>query len=121
MQLLLQNVILAILPIALTRHIVHKVYSKMSLTVTNVPGPSEKVSIADQPIESLMFHVNHIHPVLSMISYDGNIQTTLCISRSALDDGHLLAGCFVKALVTIGNELKIEVPNSIVKQTLKDN
>ena len=117
-QLFLQNSVLPRLPTALNRLIVRRVYSKISLSFTNVPGPQEKVCLINEPIDSCMFYVNHIHPVLSLLSYDGQVNITLSISPEAIPDSYLLPKCFMKALVLLGNELKIEAPTSITKYAL---
>ena len=113
MQLGLQNIILPLLPTRLNRWIVHRVYSKISLTFTNVPGPQEMVSIADQPVDSVMFQASASHSVLGILSYRGQVYITFNFRKGAIDNSHLLPKCFMKALATLGNEFKIDVPHAI--------
>lgn len=115
LQLFLQNTILKILPFPLTRHIVHRAYSKISISFTSVPGPQEKVSIAGEPIDSCMFFACHIHPVLSFLSYNGQIYTTLLLKKDTFDDSHMIPKCFMRALITLCNEMKVDVPNSMIE------
>lgn len=119
LQLFFQNVVFALLPLVLTRLIVRRAISKISLTFSNVPGPKEKVSIAGEPIDSCMFFANHLHPVLAFVSYDREINATLLIQRRTLDSSHMIPWCFMKAIVEMCNEIKIEVPNSITEYTKK--
>ena len=87
------------------------------MTFTSVPGPQEKVMIGGKAANSLHFYVNTIHHVLSLLSYDGNIHTTLLIHNDALSDPHLLPSCFMKALILLANEFKIDVPNSVLQSS----
>lgn len=91
------------------------------MSFTSVPGPNEKVTFAGKVLKSLYFYANIIHPVLSMISYDGNMHTTLLVHNNAIPDAHLLPSCFTKALISLGNEFKIDVPNSVLQSSAKTN
>lgn len=90
------------------------------MTSTNVPGPQDQVVLAGEAVKSCSFFVNHLHPVLSMLSYNKNINTTLAIDDAAIPDAHLLPSYFMKALSLLGNELNADVP-SIVLQSAKLN
>ena len=114
---MLQNVILPFLPCFLYRDIVHRVYYRHSTTVTNVPGPKERIMIAKEQVKSCMFFVTHIQPVLSMLSYDGHINITLAVDEKAIPDSHLLQSYYMKAFVMLGNELTIDTPASILQST----
>ena len=109
--------IIAILPRWMSRDSVYKGYSRHSLTFTSVPGPKEKVIIGGKVAKSLHFYVNAIHPVLSILSYDGNMNITLLVHNNAISDPHLLPSCFMKALVSLANEFKIDVPNSVLQSS----
>lgn len=61
-----------------------------------------------------MFQANATDPVLCRLSYNGHIYTTFSFNRGAVDNSHLLPKCFMSALATMGNELEIEVPQSIL-------
>ena len=99
------------------RDTVFRVYSKISLTCTNVPGPQETVVVAGCQVKSCIFFVNHLHPVFSMLSYNGQIHAALAVDDTAIHNVHLLPSFFMRALVLLGNEMKIDVPESILKES----
>lgn len=116
-QMILMDYIIAILPRWMSRDSVYKAYSRHSLSFTSVPGPKEKVIIGGKVAKSLHFYVNTIHPVLSILSYDGNMNITLLVHNNAISDPHLLPSCFMKALVSLANEFKIDIPNSVLQSS----
>ena len=87
------------------------------MTCSNVPGPSEKVMISGAAVKSCMFYTNHLHPVLSMLSYDGQIYTTLVIDCDAIQDVESLPSFFMKSLVLMGKEFNINIPTSMENYT----
>merc|ERR1711976_643754 len=114
-QTILQNRILPLLPTFISKMIVHKVYSKRSMTVSNVPVPQYPVSIAGSTVKRALYFVNCIHPVFSLFSYNGHIQPTLFIDDSAVMQVHLLKSMFMKSLVKFGNEFNIDIPKSMMQ------
>jgi hypothetical protein len=106
--------ILRFFPRWLSRDSAYKVYSRHSMTFTSVPGPKETVMIGGKVVKSLHFYANSLHPVLSMLSYDGNMNITLLMHNDAISDAHLLPTCFMRSLVSLGNKFKINVPNSVL-------
>ena len=99
------------------RSIIHRVYYRHSVTVTNVPGPQEAVMIAKEQVKSCMVYVTHLHPILSMVSYDGQINITLTLDESAISDPHFFQSYYMKALALLSTELEIDAPASISQYT----
>ena len=91
------------------------------MTCSNVPGPSETVLIADATVKSCMFFTNHLHPVLSMLSYDGQIYTTLVIDSDVIQDVDLVQSFFMKSLALLGRDFSVNVPTSIDKYAYVSN
>lgn len=85
------------------------------MTSTNVPGPQDQVILAGEAVKSCSFFVNHIHPVLSMLSYNGHINATLAIDDTAIPDARLLPSYVMKALSLLGNELNVDVPSTVLQ------
>jgi hypothetical protein len=85
------------------------------MTSTNVPGPQEQVVLAGEAAKSCRFFVNHLHPLLSMLSYNGYVNATLAIDDMAIPDAHLLPSYFMKALSLLGNELNVDVPMEVLQ------
>ncbi len=111
----MQNYVLKFLPTSLSRKLVFDIHSKRSTTFSNVPGPEEQVMLADQPVKSIMFFTNHLHPVLSFFTYNGNIQTTVVIDDGAIADVELLPVCFMRSLILFAKEFNVEVPDSVLQ------
>ena len=99
----------------LSRKLVFDIHSKRSTTFSNVPGPEEQIMIAEEPVKSIFFFTNHLHPVLSFFTYNGNIHATLAIDDNAIADVHLLPTCFMQSLVLLAKEFKVEVPDSVLR------
>jgi len=111
----LVNSILSRIPLTLSRELTYNIYSRTSMSCTNVPGPEEKVTIAGCEVTSCMFFVNSLTSTLSMLSYDGNINITYAADENATPQIHLLPSFYMKALVALGNELQINAPASIIE------
>ena len=106
----LQNLVLPLLPVSLFRDVVHKIYARHSLTCTNVPGPAKQILVAGKPVSTCRFAIGHIHPVFSMLSYNGQINITLVADDEAIPDVHVLQIFYMRALVALGNEFKVGIP-----------
>lgn len=111
----MQNKILRYLPLDLSRNLVFDIHSKRSTTISNVPGPEEQIMVAEEPVKSIMFFTNHLHPVLSFSTYNGYLNSNLAIDDNAIKDVHLLPKCFMKSLILFAKELDVEIPESVQK------
>ena len=116
---MLQNRILKYLPLSLSRLIVYNCYAKRSMTFTNVPGPQDKILLANELVDSCSFFVYHLHPVLSILSYNQKINITLAVDEMAVPNAHMIPNCFMNAFVTLGNEFKIDIPSSVLQSAAK--
>ncbi len=110
---MLQNVIMPILPRISSRTLARNVYARQSLTTSNVPGPNCQFSIAGKPVSSCRFFVVNLHSVISMFSYNGTVTITMLADDEATSDIHLLPKYFTKALIDLGEEFNVEIPQSL--------
>jgi len=79
-------------------------------------GPNEQVILAGEELKSCRFFVNHLHPVVSILSYHGQINISLAVDEEQIPNIHLLAPCFMKALVLLSNELNVKnLPSSVLE------
>ena len=85
------------------------------MTCTSVPGPQEKVTIAGSEVKSCLFFVNHLHPVLSIFSYNGQVHMNLTADETSMSNAHLVPTFYMNALVLLGNALEIDVPKSVLE------
>lgn len=110
-----QNRVLSVLPQSVSRQAVYDIHSKRSTTFSNVPGPAETIMLAEQPVKSIMFFTNHLHPVVSCFTYNGSIHITLVLDDGAIANADVLPMCFMKSLVLFAKEFNVEVPDSIMQ------
>ena len=110
----LQNRILPLLPLWLYRKIVQKIFAGQALSCSNVPGPDHPILVAGKPVSALRFALlGHIHSVVGILSYNGQVNITLTADDEAIPDVHLLPKFYTKALVDLGNEFNVEIPQSL--------
>jgi len=114
-QYFLQNQVLKYVPIELNRQTVYDVFSRHSMSWSNVPGPQEEICIASKPVKSCYYFVPTLIPVISMLSYNGQIHITFVAAESGIQNVDLMPTFYMKSLVTLGNELNVDIPSSIMK------
>ena len=85
----------------------HKVYAGHALSTTNVPGPDYPIMVAGKPVSACRFAFGHIHSLVSMFSYNGYVYITMDADDEVIPNIHL------KALVDLGNEFEVEIPQSL--------
>ena len=79
-----------------------------------VPGPDHPILVAGKPVSALRFALlGHIHSVVGILSYNGQVNATLTADDEAIPDVHLLPKFYTKALVDLGNEFNVEIPQSL--------
>ncbi len=115
-QLILQNGILPYAPVSLYRKIVHTIFSKHSVHFTSVPGPQEEVLFAGKPVSQCWFSARHLGPLISMLSYNGEIYATLVADDEAITDVHLIPIYYMRALCKLADDYSVTIP-----QRVKDN
>ncbi len=113
-QLALVNKFLPILPLWLYQKIAFRMASRHSLTYTSVPGPDQQVYVAGKSVSMCRSAVlGHLHPIFTVLSYNGNISVTLVGDPEAIPDLHLLPTFFGKGLVALANEFNVKIPLSV--------
>ena len=113
MELVLINKILPLLPLSLYRIIAYKIASRHNLTYTSVPGPEEEVFIAGKRVSACRSAVTgHIHPIISMLSYNNNMSITL-VADESIPGLDLLSAFFIGALENLAQKYGIDVPSQI--------
>ena len=94
LQLLLINYVLLFLPLYLFRWMAYRMTSRHSLTYSSIPGPDNEVFICGKRVSSCRCSVvGHLHPIISLVSYNGNISATL-VADSSIPDLELMSQFF---------------------------
>ncbi|KAK1320549.1 hypothetical protein QJS10_CPA03g00815 [Acorus calamus] len=81
---------------------IHSTLKNTSLSISNLIGPKEKMSLADHPVRSLHFMVVGVPQslVITMVSYMGKLKVTMGTEKGFID-AKLLTTCMEKAFERI--------------------
>mmetsp|Transcript_6708 Transcript_6708/g.10028 ORF Transcript_6708/g.10028 Transcript_6708/m.10028 type:complete len:526 (-) Transcript_6708:272-1849(-) len=121
-QLWFQNVVCPWLPTSAFQKAVYDIYSRHNLTCTNVPGPAKKVLVAGKPVVNCRFNVDgHVHPVVSILSYNGQINVLFTADIKSIPDMRILERFYMCALKALGEEMGVEVPRNINRLAEQDD
>lgn len=90
-------------------------YSHKTHTGTFVvnAGPEKRVIVLGKPVTTCRFSVGHIHSVLSILSYNGMLNITLCADDEAIPGVQYFAVFYMRALVAIAEEYNVAIPESV--------
>ena len=111
----LQNVILPKLPVFISRKIIHSTYAKFSLGSTCVPGPSHPILVAGKPVSACRFSAIQVAPLLSILTYNGQVYATLTLDEKAMPGIDEFPSFYTKALVKLGEEFQVEIPQALLE------
>lgn len=110
LQLLIQNTIPPLLPLAVARQNVYDVFTRHSLVFSNVPGPTNECRLAGQVATGVqMFYANLI-PQIGFLSYNGKIFGNLVMDPESLPRAERLATFYAKALLKMAERLDVSSP-----------
>jgi len=112
MTLKIQNTLVPWLPHALSRQTVMDLFSRHSLVLTNVPGPSQKIRLAGQTVDKVQLFFENTITQVDLMSYGGTIFGNIIYDPVAMPGLQENFGrSYALALVDLANELQVkEVP-----------
>jgi hypothetical protein len=91
----------------------YRITSRHSLTYSSIPGPDNEVFIGGKRVSSCRCSVvGHLHPIISIVSYSGNISATLVADRS-IPDLDLMSQFFRKATIAMASSFSIPCENKV--------
>jgi len=95
-------------------HII-SIFAQNTHTGTFVPnaGPEKRIIVLGKPVTTCRFSVGHIHSVLSILSFNGMLNITLCADDEAIPGVQYFAVFYMKALVAIAEEYNVAIPESV--------
>ncbi len=111
----LQNIILPKLPVFLARKIIHSTFAKYSFTSSCVPGPSHPILVAGKPVSACRFSVSNVAPLLSILTYNGQVYTTFTLDEKVMPGVDEFPSFYTKALVKLGKEFQVEIPQILLE------
>jgi hypothetical protein len=119
MQLLIQNAITPYLPISVARQAVSDVFSRHSLVLTNVPGPSEKCCLAGKVVDDVQLFFDNVLNQFNLLSYGGQVYGNVVYDSAALPDFEDFGRSYGMALVQLAQLLNVEVPSCLRSYSTK--
>lgn len=95
----------------------YRIVCNTTFTISNIVGPTEKITLADNPVAYLRANTSSLPHALTMhmMSYAGRADMQILVAKDIIPDPELLAKCFQDSLL----EMKEAALTS--KKTLKDN
>jgi len=116
MQLKVQNSLASKLPVNLARQTCMDVFSRHSLVLTNVPGPTpEKVRLAGMTVEKVHLFFENILSQVSLISYADIVCGNIIYDHQALPSLDQFGFSYARALMDLAEAFKVEVPKEMLE------
>jgi hypothetical protein len=113
MQMQIQNKLAPLIPVSLGQKTVFDTFSRHSLVMTNVPGPSEEILFAGKTVKSVQLFFDNMLTQIDVISYAGQVYGNIIYDEAQLPNFDGFGQRYVAALVELANRLKIDVPAEV--------
>ncbi|WCJ17734.1 O-acyltransferase (WSD1-like) family protein [Euphorbia peplus] len=90
----------------------HKLLCQTTFTISNVVGPQEKITIADNPITFIRVNISSSPQALSMnmVSYAGKADLQIMVAKDIIPDPEFLAKCFEDSLLEMKEAAATQLP-----------
>jgi hypothetical protein len=96
-----------VLPTAMHMKATFDYFDKLTLTFSNVPGPSSAVRLCGKEIQCMNFFANSLAAcVFSLISYNGKVQLCAVADAESVPEPQQLVDLFAKAIDELHAETK---------------
>lgn len=115
MQLKVQNNFGPYVPTSAGQKTVFDTFSRHSLVLTNVPGPSVVCMFAGKPAKSVQLFFDNLLTQVDLLSYAGQVYGNMIFDADQLPDSNLFGRLYAGALVELANRLSIAVPPEVQK------
>jgi hypothetical protein len=114
-QLAVQNRVMRWLPLSIGRKTCLDVFSRHSLVITNVPGPSKSCQLAGQTVNDIQVIFNNLLTQINIVSYAGTIYGNVIYDPETLPGLSDVFGQFyANAFVDLAKNLGVPVPKNFV-------
>ena len=115
MQLKVQNNLGPYVPTSAGQQTVYDTFSRHSLVLTNVPGPSKKCLFAGKPAKSVQLFFDNLLTQVDLMSYAGQIYGNMIFDAEQLPDSIIFGRLYAKALVELAKRFDVIVPPEVQK------
>ncbi|KAL7540093.1 hypothetical protein ACHAWF_006590 [Thalassiosira exigua] len=118
MQLTIQNNLGPYLPMTVGQQTVFDTFSRHSLVLTNVPGPTEPCLFAGKKVGGVQLFFDNLLTQVDLISYAGMVYGNIVFDADQLPDSEAFGKLYVAALVALGERLGVDVPSQVKEAAL---
>ena len=115
MQLKVQNNLGPYVPTSAGQQTVFDTFSRHSLVLTNVPGPSKKCLFAGKPAKSVQLFFDNLLTQVHLMSYAGQVYGNMIFDAEQLPDSNIFGRLYANALVALATRLAVTVPPEVQK------
>lgn len=115
MQLQIQNNLGPLIPVSVGQQTVFDTFSRHSLVLTNVPGPTDKCLFAGKKIKSVQLFFDNLLTQVDLISYAGQVYGNIVFDSDQLPNSEIFGQLYVAALAELAKRLNIDVPPGVMK------
>ncbi len=116
-QLQIQNELGPYVPYSVGKQTVFDIFSRHSLVLTNVPGPSRNTLFAGKTVKRVQLFFDNLLTQVDLISYAGQVFGNIIFDADQLPNFEIFGRLYAKALAELAERLKVEVPPEIRKET----
>ena len=102
-------------PTSLGQQTVFDTFSRHSLVLTNVPGPSKKCLFAGKLVESVQLFFDNLLTQVDLISYAGQVYGNMVLDADELPNSEIFGRLYIGALMELANTLNVDVPAEVKK------
>mmetsp|Transcript_11093 Transcript_11093/g.24052 ORF Transcript_11093/g.24052 Transcript_11093/m.24052 type:complete len:530 (+) Transcript_11093:73-1662(+) len=113
MQLQVQNNLGPYIPVSVGQQTVFDTFSRHSLVLTNVPGPSNKVLFAGKKVKSVQLFFDNLLTQVDLISYAGEVYGNMVFDADQLPNSEVFGQLYLAALVKLAKSLDVKVPPEV--------
>lgn len=96
-----------LLPKFQTQALAKNLFQRHSLIFSNVPGPTERLYFAGEPIEGIFSFFYNLIPQAILLSYCGQIRMALVVDPSVVSDADSFARHYIEELRELGQQLGV--------------
>ena len=113
MQLKIQNGLGPYVPVSAGQQTVFDTFSRHSLVLTNVPGPSDTVCFAGKKVEGVQLFFDNLLTQVDLISYAGKVFGNIIFDAEQLPESEIFGKLYLQAMVELAKRLNVDVPADI--------
>jgi len=113
MQLTVQNKVGPYIPNSVGQQTVFDTFSRHSLVLTNVPGPSNRCLFAGKVAKSVQLFFDNLLTQVDLISYAGSVYGNIIFDADELPNSEIFGRLYAGGLVDLAEKFNVDVPAEV--------